>query len=299
MSSRDFRILVIDNGSRDGSVEYLRANFPQIEVVANGKNLGFAAGCNGGIRRALQEGAEFVLLVNNDTVADPAMLRELLNVAEREPEAAIVSPKIFYFDPPDRLWWAGGRYSLWLGMPRHVGFMEKDCRRYSQPCELDWATGCVMLLRCQALGQAGLFDERMFGNGEDLDLSLRVRESGWKIVYAPLAMVWHKEGSDYRKNVGEHVRKFTYIRNLLWVMHKHARPLQWFTFWPFFLLWTFSIAWLRCIARRDTQSAKALFGGVEAYFRMVKCPDAQALPAELIRTTLPLQEASSPGLPRT
>jgi len=287
MNSQDFRILVIDNGSRDESVEYLRVKFPQIGVISNGRNLGFAAGCNGGIRHALNERAEFVLLVNNDTVVDPAMLQELLNTAVQEPEAAMVSPKIFYFDPRDRLWWAGGLYNLWRGIPRHVGFREKDGSEYNRPRELEWATGCVMLLRCQALSQVGLFDERIFGNGEDLDLSLRVRERGWRILYAPRAKVWHKEGIDYRRNVGEYARTFTAVRNLLWIMHKHARPAQWLTFLPQFTLEYVPKMVLRSLLRRDFRSARAVFGGIAAYFQMCRNPAALALPEDLVRTTLP------------
>jgi GT2 family glycosyltransferase len=292
LRSDDFKILVIDNGSSDGSVEYLREQFPQVEVIPQGRNLGFAAGCNVGMKRALEDGAEYILLVNNDTKVAPDMLGELVCEAEKNPSAAVVSPKILHFDFPDLLWWAGGRYSLWQGVPSHVGRRERDRGQYDQAQLIDWATGCVMLLRCKALREVGLFDEQIFGNGEDLDLCLRVRERGWKIRYAPRAKVWHREGVDYRRNVGEHVRKFTYVRNILWVMHKHARPVQWFTFWPFFLLWHFPVLMLQCLLRKDAESAKALFGGVQAYFRMLKHPEVQVLPTELVRTTLPSSRES-------
>src|SRR5437868_900505 len=176
MEGDSFEILVIDNGSRDGSVEYLRRAFPQVEIIANSHNLGFAAGCNVGMKRALGQRADYVLLVNNDTVVTASFLAELLAESERNPNAGMVSPKIYYFDERDRIWWAGGRFSLWQGIPRHLGRNEKESGRYETAKVIDWATGCAVLLKCAALQEVGLFDEEIFANGEDLDLSLRMRE---------------------------------------------------------------------------------------------------------------------------
>ena len=137
-------------------------------------------------------------------------------------------------DPNDVIWWVGGTYNCWTGLARHIDLRKTDTGKYDTPRDLDWATGCVMLLRGEALRTAGMFDEQFFGNGEDLDLSLRMRQLGYVVRYVPTAKVWHREGIDYKKNVGEYVRNFTLIRNLLWVMHKHAKPHQWLTFWPIF-----------------------------------------------------------------
>lgn len=286
MRAAELSVTVIDNGSSDGSVEFLRNQFPEIEVLPQGRNLGFAAGCNVGMKRALQTGTEFILLVNNDTEVDPDMLAELLREAEKDPSAAMVSPKILYFDLPDRIWWAGGRYNLWHGIPSHIGRRSKDEGQFDEPRSIDWATGCVLLLRSQALSEVGLFDERLFGNGEDLDLSLRLRRANWRIRYAPRAKVWHREGVDYRRNVGEYVRTFTFTRNLLWIMHKHATRAQWLTFAPQFAPFLLIITAQRA-RHGDMRSVKAVWEGVRAYFEMRHDPDLLALPPELIRTTLP------------
>jgi len=285
MAENSFRIVVIDNGSRDGSVEYLRPKFPQVDFIENSRNVGFAAGCNIGVRRALEENSEFVLLVNNDTIVDPAMLSNLLSVAAEYPRAGIVSPKIFYFDRPELLWWAGGHYSLWTGVPSHIGRKKVDNGAYDDLSTIDWATGCVMLMRCSALRDVGLFDERIFGNGEDLDLSLRMRLAGWEIRYAPLSKLWHKEGIDYRRNVGEHVRKFTNTRNILLVMHKHSRWAHRLIFWPCFTFWYLPLTILKCLSKGDGPSAIAAVAGVRAYFSMLKNPETQVLPPELARSS--------------
>jgi GT2 family glycosyltransferase len=283
MRGEQFTIVVIDNGSSDGSVEYLRDTFPQVQVIAQPCNLGFAAGCNVGMGIALDSGTEYVLLVNNDTQVDPEMLEELLCEARKNPAAAMVSPKIFYYNPPDIIWWAGGRYSLWRGLPSHVGRHERNGPKLDEPCAIEWATGCVLLLRSEALRQVGMFDERIFGNGEDLDLSLRLLKYGWTIRYAPRARVWHKEGVDYRRNVGEHARKFTASRNLLWIMHKHGSRCQWLTFLPHFFGYLVLMV-AQSVYRGDLKSARATVSGVRAYLKMRRDPRAIALPAELVRS---------------
>ncbi len=126
MTGDSFEILIVDNGSHDGSLENLRHAFPQLTIIANGRNLGFAAGANVGMKRALDQGADYVLLVNNDTVVQPDLLAELLAEAKRTPQAGMISPKIYYADPPDRIWWAGGKFNFWQGIPRHLGRKEKE-----------------------------------------------------------------------------------------------------------------------------------------------------------------------------
>ena len=293
MEGDSFKILVIDNGSRDGSVEYLRAAFPQIEVKANGRNLGFAAGCNVGMKQALAENFDYVLLVNNDTIVDPGMLCELLKQADENKKAGIVSPKIYYFNPPDAIWWVGGTYSGWTGLAKHIDLKARDTGKYDTPRNLDWATGCVMLLRVDALRTAGLFDEQIFGNGEDVDLSLRMRKLGYVVRYAPAAKVWHKEGIDYQKNVGEYARTFTLVRNLLWLMHKHAKSYQWITFWPVFGGYYLPKLMVLFARRGDFRSCWAVFQGIGAFWKMLLNPGTSVLPAALKATTMPIAAGES------
>jgi hypothetical protein len=179
----------------------------------------------------------------------------------------MISPKIYFWDMPDRLWWAGGAFSLWTGMARHIGRKEVDQGQFDLDVEADWATGCAVLMRCDVLRESGLFDESFFGNAEDLDLSLRMRKIGFQVWFAPKAKLWHKEGVDYRKNVGEYLRKFTGTRNLLFVMRKHARTIQWLTFLPNFLLRYVAFYIALSLARRDYRSAWAVLQGIVAFVR--------------------------------
>jgi GT2 family glycosyltransferase len=290
MRGDPFDIVIVDNGSRDGSPESLRQVFPQIRVIENGRNLGFASGSNVGMQQALDQGQDYVLLVNNDTIVNPDLLVELLAESKRSPQAGMVSPKIYYADQPDRIWWAGGSFSLWQGVPRHIGWKEQERGRYETERTIDWATGCVVLIRCAALRETGLFDGRIFANAEDLDLSLRMRRLGWQVRYAPAARLWHKEGFATRKNTGEYVRYFTSTRNLLWVMHKHARWFQWLTFCPYFLVRYIFVLLVKSLCRGDVKSAQGALRGIVAFWRMKYRPDSPVLPEELIRTTLPRVE---------
>jgi GT2 family glycosyltransferase len=267
MTAEDYEIIVVDNGSHDDSVEYLQKQFPSITMLPQDRNLGFAAGCNVGMKLALERGVRYVLPLNNDTIVDPDFLTELLTAAETSSRAAIVSPKIYFCDLPDRLWWAGGRFSLWSGIPQHRGRKQLDAGQFDVVCETDWATGCAALIRCDVLERVGLFDETFFGNVEDLDLSLRVRQAGYQIYYAPKARLWHKEGADYRKNAGEYVRKFTGTRNLLFVMRKHASVVQWATFLPNFLARYVCFYIGLSLIRRDFRSAWAVVEGIRAFLR--------------------------------
>jgi GT2 family glycosyltransferase len=267
MRSSDYEIIVVDNGSKDTSVEYLRGQFPEITVLPQDHNLGFAAGCNVGMKLALDRGTKYVLPLNNDTVVDPEFLTELQKTAEEYPQAGMISPKIYFWDMPDRLWWAGGGFSLWTGMARHIGRKEVDKGQFDLDVEVDWATGCAVLMRCDVLRETGLFDESFFGNAEDLDLSLRLRKIGFQVWFAPKAKLWHKEGVDYRKNAGEYLRKFTGTRNLLFVMRKHARTTQWLTFLPNFLLRYVAFYIALSLARRDYRSAWAVLQGIVAFVR--------------------------------
>ena len=265
MKARDYEVIVVDNGSKDGSVEYLKKQFPQITVLPQDHNLGFAAGCNVGMKLALERRATYVLPLNNDTVVDAGFLTELERVAEGHAQAAIVSPKIYFWDLPDRFWWAGGEFSLWEGIAKHVGRKQVDKGQFDSEKKLDWATGCAFLMRSDVLREIGLFDERFFGNGEDVDLSLRVRKAGHQIWYAPQAKLWHKEGVDYRKNVGEQMRKFTGSRNSLYVMYKHASFMQWITFIPNFIVRHVAFYIMLSLVRADFRSAWAVIRGVGAF----------------------------------
>jgi len=190
-SLRGVETVLVDNGSTDGSPEAVEERFPEVEVIRTGANLGFAGGNNVGIRRALDNGAGWVLLLNNDAWIDPGLPAALERAARARPGAGVLACKVFLAEPPDRLWYAGMRLSKTLGLHRHVGFGKPDAG-FDALREVVSATGAAMAVSRAALETAGLLDEGLFAYAEDLEWCLRIRRSGFEIVFVPDARTWHR-----------------------------------------------------------------------------------------------------------
>ena len=185
-------ILVLDNASHDGTPAAVRAAFPQVHVIENGANLGFAAGNNVGLRYALVHGFDYALLLNNDTEVAPSFLHHLITAIEANPLVGAAGPTIYYAEQPDVIWSAGGHIDWQRGISRMRGLGERDAGQYTAVSEVDFVTGCALLLRCAALERAGLLDERFFMYYEETEWCVRVRRAGWRIVHVPAAQLWHK-----------------------------------------------------------------------------------------------------------
>ena len=189
---KGYKILVVDNGSTDGSPEKIRAAFPDIEQLRLPANLGYAGGNNAGFRRVQELPSEFVIFLNNDTIVDPGFSAPLVETLRLQPLAGIAVPKIYYWDRPDLLWYAGGVVRLSTGLICHVGLRQKDAPDFDRPGPTGYATGCCFAMRCLDFEEVGGFDESFAMYAEDVDLSLRVRALGKSIEYVPSSRVWHK-----------------------------------------------------------------------------------------------------------
>lgn len=217
--------VVVDNGSQDGTVEAIEAAHPGVTLIATGRNLGFAEGNNVGLRAALDAGADYALLLNNDTVVAPDVLHELVGEAERRPDAGALCPLIYYLDPPDRIWYAGARFDARRGHNgRHTGYGERDSGQYDSVREIGRATGAAMLVRRAVLEDVGLLDGELFLQVEDVEWSLRMRRSGWRVFFVPTGKVWHRVSP---ATGGEHAPATAYyeMRNTLAVCDRYA-PLR-------------------------------------------------------------------------
>ncbi len=189
----DHTVMVVDNGSTDGSARIIQERFSGVTLIENDKNLGFAGGNNVGLRQALKGNADYALLLNNDTKVDPLFLLRLVEVAESDPSIGIVGPTIYYHDEPELTWSAGGAIDWQQGCTRMLGLDERDTGQFgSEPRRVDFVTGCAMLLRRAVLEQAGLLDERFFVYYEETEWCVRVQRAGFKIVHAPQSKLWHK-----------------------------------------------------------------------------------------------------------
>jgi GT2 family glycosyltransferase len=227
---RDLSIVVVDNGSTDGSVAGIRATYPMVTVIENGTNLGYSEGNNVGIRYALERDAEYVMVLNNDTLADPAMLENLFLAAECDQKIAAVGPKILYFAHPQRIWSAGAVINYTETVSRSRGYGQPDRGQLDRREDVDMVSGCAMLLRREALIEIGPFDP-VYSPAyfEDADWCLRARQHGYRVRYVPEAKLWHKVSLS---SGGEYNPKERYLLGLNSVtfMKRYANWLQWIKF---------------------------------------------------------------------
>lgn len=193
----EMKIIVVDNASQDGSAELLQQQYGKeesVELIVLDDNYGFSYANNVGIRRAGEWGADYVLLLNNDTEIAPDMLQQLEQCAGRHPGCMIV-PKIYYSDNRRRIWSAGGGVSPVIRKVRHIGLNETDEGQYEQETEIGFATGCCLFIPMDVIRRAGVLDERFFLYYEDTEYSFRLRKMGIAIYYCPQAVMYHKVGA--------------------------------------------------------------------------------------------------------
>jgi GT2 family glycosyltransferase len=214
-SFADFEILVVDNGSTDGSLPWLRHHFPQVRVLENATNQGFAA-ANNQAMRATQ--AEFVVLLNNDTVADPRWLQTLITTAERDPRIGMVASKMLLADQPGIVDSAGIAIDR-AGIAWGVDGGQPNRTSVAGISEVFGASGGAALYRRAMLDEIGLFDERYFAYFEDVDLAWRAQWAGWRAVCAHEAIVWHHHSAT--GNRIPHFKSRLLGRNKLWLIAKN------------------------------------------------------------------------------
>jgi GT2 family glycosyltransferase len=267
-----FRILLVDNGSTDGTPEKARRSFPEVEVVENAGNFGFPGGNNVGIREALSRGAEFVVLLNNDTVVDKDFARELLFVARRDEKIGMVTSKIYFFDRPERIWFAGGEFSTWTGRSRHAGFGEIDRGQFDHVEDIGRPCGCSLLVTRAFLEDVGLLDESLFLYGEEIDWALRARGKGYRCVLAPTSKVWHKWASG-TGGAGSGNYLYYSVRNTLHVLNTHTRigfpPLN--AVRNVLVVASFAISVFTMKVEKGN-GLRNVWHGVQAYLRVVSGP---------------------------
>jgi GT2 family glycosyltransferase len=219
-------VICIDNGSVDGSQAAVRARFPDVHLIEAGQNLGYAGGNNLGIRRAMELGARWVVLVNNDATVSSDVIRGFQSAAALSPRAGILAGKVYFADRPTRIWFAGQRVSLltgYSGRPR--GYGREDAPRYRRVERTGRAVGALMAVSREAIELVGLFDEALFAYVEDVDWALRVRAAGLDVVFAPEARAWHRVSAS-TGGEGRSTHTLYYgARNTVVVLEKH-RPLS-------------------------------------------------------------------------
>ncbi|TSC56202.1 MAG: putative glycosyltransferase [Parcubacteria group bacterium Gr01-1014_18] len=225
-----YRVVISDNATTDGTLEFVRARYPQVEIIENKANLGFAGGNNVVFRKAKQEKIPYVVLVNYDIVADPGWLRELIAKADSEPRAGSVQSLILLHDKP-RLINSSGNRIHYLGFGYTGGYLQdKDSFGCSDSDEMANASGCAVLYRMEVLDKTGYFNPAFVAYHEDLDLGWRLRLAGYTNILAKKSIIYHKY------EFGRSISKYYLMERNRWmVLLTHY---DWRTLWvilPMFL----------------------------------------------------------------
>lgn len=296
----DCHVVVVDNGSLDDSVSRLQTwgtassvpvaelraedaeaqeladRHPETElhganavtdpwaltIIRCPENRGFAAGNNVGIAYALKQGAEYVLLLNNDTIVDSEFLTHTVSVGESDDRIGIVGPKIYNLSGPDILQSVGGTMDLWTGRGRLLGAGERDHGQRDDVRDVDWVSGAAIMIKRVVLQSVGVLDERFFLTYEETDLCHRVKAQRFRITVAPQAKIWHKGGASTHQPTAE----FYLTKNRALFMRKNA---TWYQTWVFLLFYTAGSLrrFLLRVWQRDRASALAIARGFASGLR--------------------------------
>lgn len=201
----DVHVVVLDNGSKD-QLKLDVSSYKQSDVILiqSKENKGFSGGHNDVMRYALDKGAEYIVLLNNDTTVHSNFLEELVKEAEKNEESGAFVPKIYFskgqeyhadrYKDTERgkvIWYAGGKIDWDNIIGKHIGVDEVDNGQFQKKAETEFATGCCLLLKTAVIKKVGMFDTRYFLYYEDADLSMRIKKNGFSLMYVPESVIWH------------------------------------------------------------------------------------------------------------
>ena len=264
-----WKIVVVDNGSNDGSPDIISDKFPEIYLIRNTKNRGFTGGNNQGIDYLLSKDIDYIWVLNNDTIVDQNCLGELLNSAKLYPEIACFTGKIYFDDPSDKIWYAGGYRNRFHLSSNHIGEGEIEKGKYDEIKNVEFISGCCMFFPRVSLNELSGFIEDYFIYSEDNEWSWRALNKGKSLLYVPTAKLWHvisasvmKGAGDNRKNGPSSFAWYLMIRNNLWTIRLHSTPVTRKYFAIAINIFIEIRMIINHLIRRDSQRAKSIFYGM-------------------------------------
>lgn len=226
-----FNIILVDNGSQPTPENLYKRAFPDVVFLRNEQNLGTPIGNNVGIRYALKRDADYVMMLNNDTVVRECFLSPLLRVMEEDPTIGVAGGKVYFYSDPKRIWFAGGKYSRITTRSAHIGILKLDHEVKDAIDEPDFISGCYALFRSSVLKKIGLLDEQFFAYMEDADLCLRIKQNGFRLRYVPEAVILHKVSTTIK--IDSPFYLYFNMRNKILMLRKHCSFLERFGSIPY------------------------------------------------------------------
>ncbi len=226
----NYDCIVVDNGSVDGSGDLIKKQFPNCIVLKSSTNKGFTGGNNLGIEFALQNGYEYIMMLNNDVFVEPDFLEPLIARLDQDNLIGAVQPLIYFDHDRNLIWNAGSTYNTFLGICSTPDYNKKDAQGLFRNKEkkIDWITGCAFMMRSSILKEIGLLKEGFFIYYEDVDLSFRIKAAGYELAYVPSSVIYHIAGISHKtKEKGKEgfvspKVHFLYTRNRIWCLKEHT-----------------------------------------------------------------------------
>jgi GT2 family glycosyltransferase len=247
------RVIVLDNATTDGSVEAIQAVFPAVNILMLERNLGYAGNNNVGIEAALEQGADWVFVLNEDTILAPDCISRLVEAGSKQDGIGIVGPMVYHNNEPNVIQSAGGQLDHnWRAW--HLGQNEADRGQFSATHTVDWISGCAIMVRRAVIEQLGALDTRFFYYWEEREWCVRASKHGWTILHVPQAKLWHK-GVQRDYHPGPSVTYYS-TRNHFLLLAKYHAPLRaWLAAWVdtlrTLISWTFKPKWRSMRAHRN------------------------------------------------
>ena len=259
-----YEVIVVDNASGDGTVESVRSAFPDTKIVASKKNSGLAGGRNEGQKQAA---GDYLVFLDSDVVVDAEFLKEMVSLAQSDKKTGVIVPKIYFWDEPHLIWYAGARVNLLTSMVRHVGTGQADRGQYDDVGKTTHGPTAFFTTK-DVIRRLGGHDEIFFMSYADTDFAFRAKAAGFSVLYNPRAKAWHKvsriEAATTVRGLGLTApwRAYYYARNRVIFMKRHAPALNFIIFLLIFnqvLLLCYSYRIIR--AGGDSRSLKMYWSG--------------------------------------
>jgi GT2 family glycosyltransferase len=260
-------IIVVDNGSTDGSLTMIEDQFPSIHIIRLPRNAGLACARNEAVRWTMTKDFAYLFFVDDDAFVSPQCLPSLIAAAEASPSIGIVTPRILGAEDKDILWFDGGLVNIFgdtvhVNMGKHGSSLDM---KEDALIEHDFATGCCMLVRQDVFKAIGLFDEDYFIYSEDADFSFRARNAGYRIVHVPSARAWHQQSADTRRNRGKWFRDYYATRNRLLLIQRRIHGFKWLVFLGYFVVRYLVVAMTYFLVTLQFRRIQAVAQGVSDF----------------------------------
>lgn len=262
-------VIVVDNASTDGSAEYLRAWFPDVLILENAENLGIAGGRNRGFREAIRRRCDYILSLDNDARIDGQLIDELVKVAESDSHIGVVGPKTYADDDSRTIQCAGGRITYTQNVCAQRGLGEADRGQYDKIEDVDYFPGFGFMARRDVFEKLNFVDENFYGYGhEDSDFCVRATQLGYRVVYVPKALLWHRGSS----TIGGYSPRKKYLEavNSAYFVRKYGTPkdrMKYAFFAGFGLIYALAVQSLRGNHRAVFAKARGIWDGLHKPLR--------------------------------